>query len=90
MRRGVNNSAWLLYSDKGAEGGQVGAVERKTPLEPPICNLRFISVLINQEEQSEGIPGFTSCLQEKGQCNGAQPGPESQANPSHAWNLPGV
>ena len=51
MRKGVNNSADYCSQIKELKAGGWGQW-REVSLEPPICNLIFVSVFTNQEEQA--------------------------------------
>lgn len=70
MKRGINNSAWLLESDKEAEAGQVGDSGEKGTFGTTSLHFAFhLSPYQSSRAASsnapEGIPGFTSYLQEK-------------------------
>lgn len=70
MKRGMNNSAWLLDSDKEAEAGQVGDIGAKGTFGTTSLHFTFpLSPYQSSRAASsnapEGIPGCTSYLQEK-------------------------
>lgn len=55
MRVGVNNSAWLLESDKEAEGGEVGDSGERGTFGTTNLQFEFVSLLTNQEKESRSI-----------------------------------
>lgn len=55
MRVGVNNSAWLLESDKEAEGGEVGDSGERGTFGTTNLQFELVSLLTNQEKESRSI-----------------------------------
>lgn len=55
MRVGVNNSAWLLESDKEAEGEEVGDSGERGTFGTTNLQFEFVSLLTNQEKESRSI-----------------------------------
>lgn len=78
MRTGVNKSAGCYSQIEGLREGRWETAEGKAPLESPLCNSGFISLLTNQEEQR--ISASLSCQQGKGQCSDEQPETWSRAS----------
>lgn len=55
MRVDVNNSTWLLESDKEAEGGEVGDSGERGTFGTTSLQFELVSLLTNQEKESRSI-----------------------------------
>lgn len=75
MKRGKNNSAWLLESDKEAEAGQVGDSGEKGTFGTTSLHFAFhLSPYQSSRAASsnapEGIQASHPTFKKKGQCSG--------------------